>query len=572
MAMAKRTENHAVSLRGFTLIELLVAIAVLLVVIIATSRIFGTASHVVGMGQASANIMQEAAALERRLREDIANLSHEGFFAIRQVAVPNDINVTAGGGLLNPFLPDDAIIRADQLVFFTTNVDTPQTADFAGAINILAQGTAARVYYGHAFQLPNAAPVTLAGDVANAHDPGVLNDPYPGINAHFNYLFGELTPWNFGSTSMVRTRIGRGSDLGGPSGTNVFSRFNAGAEFSSIDATQPDALSWLLARQAVLLVDDDTNDPHTNSKTSFLGSAFGGAGGIRTARSIFIDHPGHGFSRELRNGRVDAAATRLEDVRRYAQWRWDDGVRRPWSDISWAGGVRGDQRSIIASSMYYPRAERYAPSMHRVDQALTNNVIGTSVSSFIVEWTWEEGAGEVRDEHGDVLWFGFRPNCWDYSTGSWCIPGGFHQPEHPWFGLNWPDRGVGFVAFEDAAINDHDGGNLSFYERANFDVPQTIFYATGMNNNANNIERYFGPGQQPGFNPYGTGDDIRIYEALFGYNRDTPLDRFGNPEFDLGYTPWPTAIRVTVVFHDPAGRMEHGREFQFVIDLPRRTR
>lgn len=562
MIMHKHTQFHSASQRGFTLIELLVAISVLLVVILATSRIFGTASQVTGLGQASAMVMQEAAALERRLRDDIARLSHEGFFAIRQVAVPNDINVAAGGTLLNPMLPADAIIRADQLVFFTTNLASPQTLGVSNNNEdlIRAQSLVSRVYYGHGVQLRNGLPADFVGsNISMAHDPGQLA-PYTANN--FNHLF-DLRPWkgNAPLQQMVRTRIAT-SGAG-----NVFARSNQ----PPIDGAQPDALSWLLCRQAILLADDDQNtNPADDQKTVYLNE-------LRTARSIFIDHPGHGFTREVRNSRVDGAATRLEDIRRHVQRitlnNAAAGTVRDWNNPAAGGGVNGDQRSIIASSVYYPRAERVAPSARRADQTLTNPVIGSAVSSFIVEWTWEEGTGEVRDGTGDLV---FDSSMGEFLSGLILNASNLfeHRPEQPWFGLNFPDRGVGFMGFDDAAINDapaNGGNNENYWQRANFERPMTVGWANTMNNADNNVERYFGPGVVA-FNPYGTDPRIRIYEAIFGYNRDKPVNRFDQAEFALGYTPWPTAIRVTVAFHDPAGRLEHGREFQFVIDLPRRTR
>ena len=76
--------------RGFTLTELMIAVAILIVVIVATAKLFGTVSKVTGLGQASSDILQEAAAIERQIRNDFARLAPEGFFAIRSVAVPND--------------------------------------------------------------------------------------------------------------------------------------------------------------------------------------------------------------------------------------------------------------------------------------------------------------------------------------------------------------------------------------------------------------------------------------------------------------------------------------------------
>ena len=68
--------------RAFTLTELMVAVLILIVVIVACSKIFGTVSGVTGLSQAGADVLQEAAAIERQIRSDFARLSREGFFAI----------------------------------------------------------------------------------------------------------------------------------------------------------------------------------------------------------------------------------------------------------------------------------------------------------------------------------------------------------------------------------------------------------------------------------------------------------------------------------------------------------
>ncbi len=161
--------------RAFTLTELMVAVAVLVVVILAAAKIFGTASKVTGLGQATRDVMQEAAAIERQIRADFARLSHEGFFAIHCVAVPNDVHYSVTLPLLlNPNLPREAMIRADQLVFFTTGVEgTEVFADSAGS-NHKQQSTAARIYYGHAFQLPNAEVLTDPADPGLTFNNGDL--------------------------------------------------------------------------------------------------------------------------------------------------------------------------------------------------------------------------------------------------------------------------------------------------------------------------------------------------------------------------------------------------------------
>jgi type II secretory pathway pseudopilin PulG len=157
--------------KAFTLTELLLAVLVLLVVIAATARIFGTAQRVSSVGEANASILQDAGAIERRLRDDLARMSDKGYMAIRNFAVRNDINddpTTSGQKeLLNPELADDAILRLDQLVFFTEGAT--QTVDLIGGANLSAidpttnrrvvgympSSVVSRVTYGHGVQVGN---------------------------------------------------------------------------------------------------------------------------------------------------------------------------------------------------------------------------------------------------------------------------------------------------------------------------------------------------------------------------------------------------------------------------------
>ena len=54
--------------RAFTLTEMLVAISVLLVVVIATSTIFGTAQKVASVGESNSELLQQAIAIEHGAR------------------------------------------------------------------------------------------------------------------------------------------------------------------------------------------------------------------------------------------------------------------------------------------------------------------------------------------------------------------------------------------------------------------------------------------------------------------------------------------------------------------------
>jgi len=516
--------------RAFTLTEMLVAIAVLVIVIVGTSKIFGTASKVTGMAQGNQDVLQEASAIERQLRDDIARLSKEGFFAIHCVAVRNDVN---GAVLLNPNLPPDALIRADQLVFFATGVEGTQSFIQGQGNNHKGQSTVSRVYYGPTFQLPRGLAVSPNGtNNVLAHDPDLQ-------------ATGAITPWWTGNVTMVRTTFRTGGT------TDNYSRVGAGV----IDGRQPEARQWLLARQCVALLDDDTQANNDNSKTVYLQQT-------QTARSIFAADnvpPTYGWSREIRNGRVDAAATLTNEIRR---WVTFSGVNpRPWFDAAFPIGAGGDQKTVIRAAVYYPRAERAAPSTHRIDQALTNTVISSACSSFTIDWTYEGsdaqrvdangnitgGVGEMLDHYGNVIDpTPAAPNSGDELGGVIITSDG----EQPWFGFNDPARGV----FPYSTLPTTGIGPL---RAASTIGPLGTF--------PNNIESESPAGQ---FN----NASVKDYWAVFGYNQTDPLDATGVVDDALGYTPWPTALRITMTLHDPNGTLEAGREVQFLIDLPRKER
>ncbi|MCI0632082.1 MAG: prepilin-type N-terminal cleavage/methylation domain-containing protein [Phycisphaerales bacterium] len=545
---------------AFTLTEMMVAVAVLLVVIIATSKIFSTASQITGVGQATASMMTEAAAIEQRMRDDISKLTADGFFAIRCVAVRNDVK-GAGQPLLDPNKPFNAFIRADQLVFFANGVESMQGFRQSEFGNHKTQGITSRIYYGHAFQIPNGEAVTpegIGGDIARAHDPLVT---MPGSGPA-----QILSPWYTGNIMMVRTMFCtiEGSPSGDGNGTEIHSATNA----SPLYVTQPDARQWLLARQAISLLDDDTADPDTNSKTVFLNE-------ILTGRSIFLSGLGLllspdqdliGHSKEVRNGRVNAAASQLDDIRDFITVRNPtNGAPRMWNSVP-----NPTQRAIIGAAVYYPRAERTAPGPHRVDQALTNPVISSACSSFMVDWTYVDGTGHVDGDHDGDL---------DFSTPGPDLPGIIFPPgmiEQPWFGMPSLE-----FAPADYSYADPVRGTRPLYYGTdpimNWPVqqsPTSVYF--------HNIDGF----------PYQVGSlPVFAYEAFFGYNQTQPFwdettappggGPLGVPSSvpqpssafreRAGFTPWPSAIRVTMTLHDPDRKLEAGREFQFVIDLPKRT-
>ena len=491
--------------RGFTLTELMVAVLIMVIVIVATSKIFGTVGRVVGVGEAGAVIIQESAAIERQIRSDFERLSREGFFMIRCVAVPNDINVATGGPLLNPALTPQVFIRADQIIFFTQGVQSIETMFAGSGTSRKGQSAVSRVYYGHGFQVPGGSPVDLTNSpVVEAFDPTIVAG-------------APIVPWTRGARPQSRTLFG---DTESPSDYGI-------ATAGTVNVTQPPATDWLLARQAILLAsDDDPFDANPNTNT-FLSTGFGPDFiSNRSAPSILHE--------TIINGRVDAAAGELNAIRG-ALLADDDAPGDPgygFVDDDWTV-----QRGMISTALFYPRVEREAPSMHRVDQALTNNVLANACSSFIVDWTWADGVGRISDSFGTVVHWGVRQ---------------FPSHEQAWFGLD-PFLMRGVATF------------TQYLQLGAVPDPETITDAV--------IEPT--TETQATLDIMNTNPGILVYEAIFGFNQSTPL----NPATGLpwipatgpaAYTPWPTSVRITMTLHDADLRLESGREVQFVINLPQR--
>jgi hypothetical protein len=542
--LASAPRRCSVVVRAFTLTELMIAVIVLVVVIIATSKIFATASHITAVGQATASLITEAATIQQQMRDDLAKLTPEGYFAIRCVAVRNNYRHLPplddpGAPLVNPNLPSSAWIRADQLLFFAAGVESVQTFRGGEGTDHRSQGTISRVYYGHAFQLPNALP--FGG--SRAHDPAMVSPTAQAATS-------TMTPWFWNPSSPI-PMYGTLFNLAGGDGVNNYER-DSGSTYPSIIASQPTATHWLLARQAIALLDDDQNNADANAKTVFLAET-------ATARSIFLDPgPGYyfGWSREIRNARLDAAASLPNEIRRMVTMTSMTGtpVPRPWRVTSGPPS----QRDIISRSLYYPRGEREAPSMHRVDQALTNHIISGACSSFIIDWTYCDGVGSLDKDHdGDVDGDGLD------SPGVLVLL----NQQQPWFGMPAMEGPQGQPPPTSFGWPDQKRGTRPFVDW--WEVPP--------NNHAifpENIDGSPSP-QTPNAPAY-------VYEAFFGYNQDKPYNgdmnppvpdaHVGIPRPTVGFTPWPSAIRVTMTLHDPGSKLENGRAFQFVIDLPRLVR
>ncbi len=523
--------------RAFTLTELLVAVVVLIVVIIATSKIFGTASKVTGMGQGVQSLLQEAAAIERQIRQDISRLTGEGFFVIHSVSVRNDVHFNATTPLLDPNQAPDALVRCDQLMFFSNGLQSIQAFRSGQGTNHKGQGTSSRVLYSHGFQLVNAVGGRqITNTQFTSHD---ANIPFVAANAIYTWN-NQIPPWfpdslprpgvapTAYSTNVAMTgTVFQNSHTVAP--VDYANIVLAGAP-TSINAVQPITRQWLMVREAIVLADDESNAATATNKVVFLDSN-------RELYSIFP--VGNVVKSAIRKGRVDAAAEQLSDVREQVLFVNPlNATRANWMEPT----VSNSQRGRIMRAMYYPRAERKAPSMSRPDQALTDNVLSAGCSSFRVDWTYAAGTGQATNSAGTNYAGVFADSL----------------VEQPWFGLQDLSRGV----YNYGERNAGGAAPNCPYAQGTFNQAMTI--------QADAIETFFSGAQIP--------SGVQDYWAVFGYNQNTPLDPstgqpwvFAPPLVPSAYTPLPTALRITMTLHDPEGKIEGGREFQFVVDLPRRV-
>lgn len=544
--MHHRTQIHVMSRRGFTLTELIVAVVVLIGVLLAASRIFGTTQEVAGLGEANSEVIDELSLIESRMRGDFALMARDGVLMIRNIEVPNDIR-GPGLPLVNQALAADAVIRADQLVFFRGGVQDVKTYRVGSGEKARPAGNIARVYYGHGFQLGDASrPAVIDNTPLVARGWDVVEG---GVHRGF-------APWYTGPIQLQATPyIGDSPFL--PFGT---------AQSSAI--VPRDASRWVFLRDSIAMFTDDLPDaPLTNvSRSAYLDDDDPDYGGVMSLFTVFADDVRGELApyRTVMAGRSDGSNTTMGDLRRLLTLD-ASGVELPWRD-----GFNDSQWLRITNNLLaplpagappatvdfeYPRGERTAASMSRVDQALTNSILGTGVSDVRFDWTWRDGTGAVLDasnlDNPGLFPLEYTGFTLQDPSGFGAVPAGQPSPtSQPWFGL--ADAGTGV-----RPVSEPDN---PFTGDRQWDWDGRILDPTA-------IESY---------DPSATVGDIRTYTAAFGYNVDRPLESIGGtgtpvPPVDVarwGFTPWPDAIRVTLTLHDVAGRLDQGRTVQFIIDLP----
>lgn len=623
-------KNHFLSespfRRAFTLTEMLIAIAILLIVILATSSIFSTSQRVASLGEANAGLLQQANAIERVIREDFDRLSRDGIFAVQCVGVPNDINFSETGRLLDPNRKPNDEVRADQVFFFTEG---------------LAGST--RAVEGYA----NASDETLGVNVPAPQQSYFSSVFYsPGIQVPIQPYEGDPTAGSAFDVDRQALESSSGTGLYPwsylPALDLSFTRWPTNSTVVSsaplIPLQTPD---WLLCRQAILLGDDDGSRAVTAGNTGeyYMGLDVRGP---NSAPSLFYNNgAGLRFQPDLVNSRVDIAATERDTLRQEICFYWneDDWDGLPGGDEDFIKSpsdlVRTEQ--VLNAMFYgYPRGERIAPSMKRMDTMLTNAVLGAHVSDFRVEWTWADGVGRDLD-----VSFPSSQNAGIFRGGlpGVAVGGGVLTRQDsssddpdvvqdrgvstPWFGLSDLETGAAPAsAFMDGSLDpENSAGCDSPSAWAHFDpdvtnevriglpVGHEMFSASPISLEAptgiqpDQTLQHIEYGENVNCDPFprdSLGRPIRRYGAVFGFNSENPILRRANGEpyveFDvqntnsgnpiLGsrviasdedaepravstYTPWPTAVRISFRLHDSEGRLEGGREFQFIIPLRR---
>ena len=194
--------------------------------------------------------------------------------------------------------------------------------------------------------------------------------------------------------------------------------------------------------------------------------------------------------------------------------------------------------------------------MLNLDQMLVNNVLSANVSDFQIDWTWADGVGR------DLSVRSLDPINGEFLGG---LPGVIvDSSQQPWYGLN--------RSAESNSNTIGQPGYSAFYDEN--DVYSPIIERTDDTLGApSGVRRY---GAVFGYNQEGglllAGDDQPILNSsgqpVFADHVSTASDSNSDPIYLLSYTPWPTALRITMRLHDTKNKLEGGRELQFVFPIP----
>lgn len=153
---------------GFTVVELLVAIAVLAVISVGLSVIFGTVGDAVTDGRRVSELNRASARIEQQIRDDLAGLTRDGFLVItnryasdengRIFSSSTGFNTVQPGVSLSPRDSAGRARRADEMMFFARgDFETNRPPVSAG---VSASSSEAAIYYG----IGQKRPINILAD------------------------------------------------------------------------------------------------------------------------------------------------------------------------------------------------------------------------------------------------------------------------------------------------------------------------------------------------------------------------------------------------------------------------
>ncbi|MEO1583647.1 MAG: type II secretion system protein [Planctomycetota bacterium] len=148
--MTKPQTKPQTSRRAFTLTEALVAVIAVAIISVGLAAIFASVGDTVQRGRQISAINQYAAAIERRIRNDLAGVTRDGFLVIRNEYAgfanedPRDQLIP----LSDESLDSRRLRRIDELLFFARGDFTTARGSIDGT-TAAPRSTDARIYYGH---------------------------------------------------------------------------------------------------------------------------------------------------------------------------------------------------------------------------------------------------------------------------------------------------------------------------------------------------------------------------------------------------------------------------------------
>lgn len=169
--MTTRRPSRTARRSAFTVVELLVAIAVLAIISVGLSVIFGTVGDAVTDGRRVSELNRAAARIELQIRDDLSGLTRDGFLVIANRYASNDQGqVFSGDNFADAIQPGVRVAPADQLgrarrtdelMFFARGEFQSKRPPLKPGI--IASSSEASIYYG----IGQRRPINILADDPN---------------------------------------------------------------------------------------------------------------------------------------------------------------------------------------------------------------------------------------------------------------------------------------------------------------------------------------------------------------------------------------------------------------------